>query len=216
MPTRFPFSAARQEMLRQLSERGIRSGRVLSAMARVRREHFVPLHVEHLAYADRALGIGCSQTISQPYIVALMTDALELSGEENVLEIGTGSGYQTAILAELAASVVSIERHEELSHRAKRVLSDRGYKNVTLIVGDGTAGWPERAPYDRILVAAAASHIPRALEEQLAEGGILVIPLGDNQGQLLQAFRKVDGQMQSMPLSHCRFVPLVGAQEAID
>src|SRR5947209_2777262 len=128
MPTSFPFSASRQEMLRQLHERGIRSGRVLSAMARVRRERFVPHHVEHLAYADRALGIGCSQTISQPYIVALMTEALELSGVENVLEIGTGSGYQTAILAELAGSVVSIERHEELTRRAKQTLSDRGYE----------------------------------------------------------------------------------------
>jgi len=216
MTSNFPFTAAHQEMLRQLNERGIRCGQLLSAMARVPRERFVPLHVEHLAYEDRALPIGFSQTISQPYIVALMTDALELTGAENVLEIGTGSGYQTAILAELAASIVSIERNEQLSRRARRTLSEFKYRNITLITGDGTAGWPERAPYDRILVAAAANHIPSALEEQLAEGGILVIPLGDNQGQLLQAFRKQDGQMRAMPLSHCRFVPLVGAQAAVE
>ena len=165
-------------MLRQLAERSIRSTRVLAAMDRVPRERFVPEGVRHLAYADRALPIGCNQTISQPYIVALMTEALQLTGGEHVLEIGTGSGYQTAILAELAASVVSIERHEELSQRAGQVLAELGARNVQLIVGDGTLGWPGRAPYDRILVAAAANEIPPALEEQLAEGGILVIPLG--------------------------------------
>ena len=199
-------------MLGQLRQRGIRSSRVLDAMDRVRRERFVPPGVQHLAYADRALPIACSQTISQPYIVALMTEALELTGEERVLEIGTGSGYQTAILAELAAGVVSVELHEDLSRAAGEALDTAGYKNISLVVGDGTLGWPELAPYDRILVAAAARHIPRPLADQLAEGGILVIPIGDPLGQELQAFHKVGGQLQAQWLSGCRFVPLVGAQ----
>ncbi len=207
------FETPRETMLRLLVDRGIKSSRVLAAMNRVPRERFVPNELERLAYADRAVPIGCSQTISQPYIVALMTEALQLTGAEHVLEIGTGSGYQTAILAELAASVVSIERHAELSARAEKVLTGSGYQNVTLVVGDGTHGWPERAPYDRILVAAAARNIPPALEEQLAEQGILVIPIGDSHGQVLQAFHKVGGVLRPEWLSGCRFVPLVGAQE---
>ncbi len=213
MSSRSQFELARQAMLRQLAKRRIRSTRVLAAMDRVPRERFVPLGVRHLAYADRALPIGCSQTISQPYIVALMTEALQLSGVEHVLEIGTGSGYQTALLAELAASVVSVERHEELSRQAELTLAECGYQNVTLVVGDGTLGWPERAPYDRILVAAAALAIPPALTEQLAEGGTLVIPVGERESQVLQAFHKVAGQLHAEPLSPCRFVPLIGAQE---
>ena len=200
-------------MLQHLAAHGIQSPRVLAAMDRVPREHFVPEEVRHLAYADRAVPIGCSQTISQPYIVALMTEALELTAADHVLEIGTGSGYQTAILAELAGSVVSIERHAELSELAARALADCGYTNVTLVIGDGTLGWPPQAPYDRILVAAAAAHIPPALEEQLADGGTLVIPIGDTQGQLLQAVHKVGGKLYAEPLSGCRFVPLVGAQD---
>jgi protein-L-isoaspartate(D-aspartate) O-methyltransferase len=207
------FERAKQAMLRQLTERKILSTRVLAAMDRVPRERFVPEGVRHLAYADRALPIGCDQTISQPYIVALMTEALQLTGVEHVLEIGTGSGYQTAILAELAASVVSIERHVELSQRAARVLAELGVQNVKLIVGDGTLGWPERAPYDRILVAAAAHEIPPALEEELAEGGTLVIPLGGSQSQMLEAHHRVAGRLHVEQLSGCRFVPLVGAQD---
>ncbi len=199
-------------MLEQLADRDIRSQQVLSAMARVPRQRFVPEGVRHLSYADRALPIACDQTISQPYIVALMTEALELTGSEHVLEIGTGSGYQTAVLAELAASVVSVERHADLSHEAQRVLDELGYANVKLVVGDGTLGWPEDAPYDRILVAAAAAHIPPALEEQLAERGILVIPVGASDGQMLQAYRKIGGRLHAEPLSGCRFVPLIGAQ----
>ncbi|MEX0675689.1 MAG: protein-L-isoaspartate(D-aspartate) O-methyltransferase [Pirellulales bacterium] len=209
-----PYRAARDEMLRQLSERGVQSSRVMAAMAHVPRERFVPPQVEHMAYADRALPIACEQTISQPYIVALMTDALELAGDERVLEIGTGSGYQTAILAELAASVVTIERHAELSRGARRVLDELGYANVTFIVGDGTVGWSEQAPYDRILVAAAATRVPPALEAQLAEGGTLVIPVGSSEGQMLEAYHKVGGKLYTEPLSGCRFVPLVGAQQA--
>jgi protein-L-isoaspartate(D-aspartate) O-methyltransferase len=207
---------ARLAMVRHVEAHGIRSQKVLSAMARVARERFVPRDVEQLAYADRAVPIGCSQTISQPYIVALMSEALQLSGAERVLEIGTGSGYQTAILAELAGDVVSLERHEELSRAAEVVLRECGYRNVTLVVGDGTLGWHERAPYDRILVAAAASHVPPALEEQLVDGGILVIPIGDSQGQVLQAFHKTGGRLHAQSLSSCRFVPLVGAQDGTE
>lgn len=203
---------ARHDMLRLLAERGITSSRVLAALAAVPRERFVPEGVQHLAYADRALPIACDQTISQPYIVALMTDALDLSGNEHVLEIGTGSGYQAAVLAELAASVVSVERHAELSRRAAEVLADCGFTNVTLVVGDGTLGWPEKAPYDRILVAAAAAQVPPALEAQLAEGGRLVIPIGSSEGQVLQVCRKIGGKLHAQALSGCRFVPLVGAQ----
>ena len=213
MYTEHQHRAARDEMLRQLSERGVHSTRVLAAIAHVPRERFLPPDVQHMAYADRALPIACEQTISQPYIVALMTDALELDGDERVLEIGTGSGYQTAILAELAASVVSVERHAELSRDAKGVLDELGYTNVTLIVGDGTVGWPQQAPYDRILVAAAAARVPPALEEQLAEGGTLVIPVGTSEGQMLQAYHNVGGKLYGEPLSGCRFVPLVGAQK---
>jgi protein-L-isoaspartate(D-aspartate) O-methyltransferase len=207
------FEPARQAMLSQLVKRGIRTPRVLVAMDRVPRERFLPEELWDLAYADRAVPIGSEQTISQPYIVALMTEALQLSGTEHVLEIGTGSGYQTAILAELAARVTSIERHAELSERAAAALEQGGYSNVELIVGDGTLGWPERAPYDRILVAAAAQRVPPALGEQLVEGGILVIPLGESNSQVLESLHKVGGRLHGQTLSGCRFVPLVGAEE---
>jgi protein-L-isoaspartate(D-aspartate) O-methyltransferase len=206
-----PYRTARDAMLLQLRQRDIRSGRVLAAMASVPRERFVPAELCAMAYADRALPIACEQTISQPYIVALMSEALDLSGGEHVLEIGTGSGYQTAILAELAGSVVTVERHAELSRNAQLLLDELGYKNVTFHVGDGTQGRAEHAPYDRILVAAAAARVPPALERQLAEGGTLVIPLGTSEGQVLQAHRKIDGQLRAEPLSGCRFVPLIGA-----
>ena len=199
----------RHAMIDQLVAQGIRDPRVLEAMERVPRHEFVPRGVEHLAYADRAVPIGSEQTISQPFIVALMTEALQLTGAEHVLEIGTGSGYQAAVLAELAHDVVSIERHGELSERAQAALSAGGYTNVKLIVGDGTQGYAAEAPYDRILVAAASSHVPPALAEQLAEGGILVIPLGDSESQVLEALHKRGGKLHSQQLSGCRFVPLV-------
>jgi protein-L-isoaspartate(D-aspartate) O-methyltransferase len=142
-----------------------------------------------------------------------MTQALELSGRESVLEIGTGSGYQTAVLAELAAKVVTIERHAELSAEAARVLGTLGYKNVTLVVGDGTLGWPADAPFDRIIVTAAAAKLPDPLFAQLREGGILVIPVGTADSQALVAVRKVEGQPQATELSGCRFVPLVGSEQ---
>jgi protein-L-isoaspartate(D-aspartate) O-methyltransferase len=208
------FDSDRRSMVtEQLAERGIRNSRVLSAMERVPRERFVAEGQDDQAYADRALSIECGQTISQPYIVALMSEALQLEGAEKVLEIGTGSGYQTAVLAELAGQVVTIERHRELSERAAVVLAGLGYENVKFLVGDGSEGWPALSPYDRIIVTAAAADAPPALIEQLAEGGVLVIPLGDKEGQVLEALRKVNGRLQSTALSGCRFVPLVGQFE---
>jgi protein-L-isoaspartate(D-aspartate) O-methyltransferase len=207
------LQTARQHMLdRQLRARGIIDQRVLAAMAKVPRERFVAEWLRDEAYADRALAIDCSQTISQPYIVGLMTQALDLSGWETVLEVGTGSGYQAAILAELAREVITIERHPQLAEQARGVLSELGYQNVTVVVGDGTLGWPERAPFDRIMVTAAAAACPPLLFDQLAEGGILVIPLGGRDYQTLRAIRKVAGRPEAISLSACRFVPLVGSQ----
>jgi protein-L-isoaspartate(D-aspartate) O-methyltransferase len=207
------LQAAKERMLRkQLRRRGIHDRRVLAAMAKVPRERFIDAELRNEAYADRALAIGCNQTISQPYIVGLMTQALELSGVETVLEIGTGSGYQTAILAELAREVVSVERHAELSRRAAEVLTDLGYRDVTLVVGDGTLGQPERSPFERIIVTAAAAECPSSLFGQLVEEGILVIPLGGPDHQILQAIRNRGGRTKVQNLSPCRFVPLIGAQ----
>jgi protein-L-isoaspartate(D-aspartate) O-methyltransferase len=206
--------AARQKMVaEQLERRGIHDPRVLAAMAKVRRDLFVPIDEQAAAYADRALSIDCGQTISQPYIVALMTEALELTGSEMVLEIGTGSGYQTAVLCELARWVTSIERHAELSELANVALKSLCYANYTLIVGDGTYGWREDAPYDRIVVTAAAQRMPQAIFDQLKEGGILVIPLGPSEAQVLQAIRKANSEPVARDLSGCRFVPLVGSEE---
>jgi protein-L-isoaspartate(D-aspartate) O-methyltransferase len=185
----------------------------LAAMGKVPRERFVLADAYDQAYADRALPIGCGQTISQPYIVALMTQALELSGRERVLEIGTGSGYQTAVLAEVVREVVSIERHAALSRQAGAILAELGYRNVELIVGDGSQGDRQRAPFDRIIVTAAPAEVPSALVEQLAEGGILVIPVGVADYQVLEAIRKVDGQPRITVLSGCRFVPLIGSND---
>jgi protein-L-isoaspartate(D-aspartate) O-methyltransferase len=210
------FAESRQAMITdQLARRGITGPRVLAAMAHIPRERFVEPGQENQAYEDRALAIECDQTISQPYIVGLMTQTLELRGDEKVLEIGTGRGYQTALLAELAARVVSIERHAALSHKAADVLAELGYENVRLVVGDGSSGWPDEAPYDRIIVTAAASQVPDALFAQLREGGIMVIPTGDRENQTLVAIRKVEGQRQSTALSGCRFVPLVGQFEPV-
>ena len=205
--------AARRMMVeQQLRKRGIKSPGVLAAMAKVPRERFIQKISMDEAYADRALTIDCGQTISQPFIVALSTEALELSGTEHVLEVGTGSGYQAAILAELVRRVVSIERHGELSARAREVLTGLGYDNVTFCVADGTRGWLDAAPYDRILVTAAALTCPPALWDQLVEGGIMVIPIGTSENQVLQAKRKVKGKSQSTNLTGCRFVPLISEQ----
>ena len=206
-----PYALAVEQMLRkQLRRRGIHDPRVLAAMASVPREQFVPEALRDLAYADRALGIDCGQSISQPYIVALMTQSLQLSGGEKVLEIGTGSGYQTAILAQTAREVVSIERFEGLSRQAEEVLKRLGCRNITLLVGDGSRGDAARAPFDRIVVTAAATECPPALFEQLVEGGMLVMPLGGAEHQTLQAMRKIGRASEVWPLCECRFVPLVG------
>lgn len=200
----------RQMLDEQLVGRGIGSPRVLFAMSQIPRELFVPEPLRDSAYADRALPIECDQTISQPYIVALMTEALELSGGERVLEIGTGTGYQTAVLAELAQWVTTIERHAELSRLAGARLRALGYDNVTFVVGDGSLGWSDNAPYDRIVVTAAAPSHSHALFEQLVEGGIMVAPIGPHASQTLQQIRKIAGRAQVRNLGGCRFVPLVG------
>lgn len=204
-----PDAARRAMIEHQLRGRGIRNERVLAAISRVPRERFVPAAMADSAYADSALPIDCSQTISQPIIVAMMTDALQLAGGEKVLEIGTGSGYQAAILAELAAEVFSIERHAELSRQAGEHLASLGYRNVSLRVGDGSLGWPEEAPFDRIIITAGADECPPRLWEQLREGGVLVGPFGPLSDQALYEIHKVAGQPQSRFLTACRFVPLV-------
>jgi protein-L-isoaspartate(D-aspartate) O-methyltransferase len=208
-------AAQRRRMIEtQLLARGISSPRVLEAMQNVPREAFMPAAWREEAYADRAAPIDCGQTISQPYMVALMTEALHLTGEERVLEIGTGSGYQTAVLSQLAREVYSVERHAELSRQAEKVLNQLGCRNVHLIVGDGTKGYPPAAPYDRIIVTAAADELPPALAEQLADNGWLVVPLGNDDHQILQALHKRGDELHPQSLTPCRFVPLVPEREA--
>jgi len=195
---------------RQLRARGIVDERVLAAMAQVPREQFVPDDVRESAYDDAALPIGCGQTVSQPYVVALICQELALDGDERLLDVGTGSGYQAAVLAELAAEVHSIERLPELAARARRALAAAGYERVTVHVGDGTLGLPEYAPYGGIAVAAAAPEVPMALWRQLEEGARLVLPLGSRRRQRLCAIeRSTDGPrlLEQVPV---RFVPLVG------
>jgi protein-L-isoaspartate(D-aspartate) O-methyltransferase len=197
---------------RHLKPRDIRDSAVLAVMDRIPREQFAGTSSLADAYADRALPIECGQTISQPYMVAVMTESLDLTGDERVLEIGTGSGYQTAVLAELAAHVYSIERHARLSDRAAERLRALGYTNCTLHVGDGTVGWAEQAPFDRIMVTAATQKCPPSLFEQLREGGILVGPFGADDYQTLQVIRKVGGEPYARAVTGCRFVPLIGAE----
>jgi protein-L-isoaspartate(D-aspartate) O-methyltransferase len=196
----------------QLVARGIRDMRVLDAMRRVPRHEFVEHETQELAYADRALPIGDGQTISQPYMVAAMTEALRLQGRERVLDVGTGSGYQAAILAELAGEVVTIERRPELADAARERLAALGYRNIRVVVGDGSVGYVEDAPYDGILVAAASPRVPESLKQQLADGGRLVIPVGPpDQQRLTMVTRDGDGFVESVH-EGCVFVPLVGAE----
>jgi protein-L-isoaspartate(D-aspartate) O-methyltransferase len=207
-------------LVRRLIELGIRDPRVLAAFARVPRKSFVPEDAQPAADADRPLDIGYGQTISQPYIVAAMTEALRLEGNEKVLEIGTGSGYQTAILCELlplASKVRTVEIVPELSWRAQRVLRELGYESFELRVGDGALGWPEAAPYDAILVAAAPAVVPKALLEQIAPGGRLVIPVGatpDKQELQLWNRDPATGALGCKVLMQVRFVPLTGSSTA--
>jgi protein-L-isoaspartate(D-aspartate) O-methyltransferase len=206
-------AVARERMVeRQLRGRGIGDERVLEAMARVPRELFVPLELRRHAYEDGAIPIGYGQTISQPYIVAIICSLLALQGPEHVLDVGTGSGYQAAVLAELAADVTTIERVPELAERARAALTEARSANVDVRVGDGSLGVPEQAPFDGIAVAAAAPTIPERLYEQLADGGRLVLPRGSLMGQdLVQVMKTPDGPVERASVP-CRFVPLLGQQ----
>jgi protein-L-isoaspartate(D-aspartate) O-methyltransferase len=198
-------------IVRQLQARGISDLRVLRAMARFARERFVPPSERRHATADKALPIGLDQTISQPFIVAVMTLELALTGTERVLEVGTGSGYQTAILSQLAAEVFTVERHRVLSLRARSVLDGLDITNVHYRIGDGSLGWPDEAPFDRILVTAAAPAVPPALFAQLVEGGLLIAPLGPESEQYITTVRKKGGRPVSRQVLPCRFVRLIGA-----
>jgi protein-L-isoaspartate(D-aspartate) O-methyltransferase len=204
------YEILRQQMVAsQLRARGIADERVLQAMAQVPRHEFAPEKFRDQAYEDHPLPIGEGQTISQPYIVALMLAVLALSPNDRVLEVGTGSGYVTALLAEISAEVVSIERHASLASSARSVLARMDYRNVTVVDGDGTLGFPERAPYNAIVVSAAAQETPPALLSQLADGGRMIIPVGAAENQQLRLIRMDHGNLQVEFRELCRFVPLI-------
>ncbi|HKT49037.1 MAG TPA: protein-L-isoaspartate(D-aspartate) O-methyltransferase [Candidatus Angelobacter sp.] len=206
------FSAERSAMVEdQLRRRGIHDERLLAAMRRVPRHEFISQEKWEQAYADHPVTIPEQQTTSQPYIIAAMIQAAEIKPRDKVLEVGAGSGYQTALLAELATQVIAVERYATLAASAQGALRRLGYRNVVVVEGDGTLGWEPGAPYDAIIVSAAAPRIPPALLQQLASGGSLVIPIGDAQQQTLQLFRKQqDGMISRTMLEGCRFVPLIG------
>ncbi len=203
------FEAARARLIEHLSSE-IRDKRVLAAMSRVPRERFVPPHSQRLAYEDRPLPIGLDQTISQPFIIALMTEALELTGSEKVLEVGTGSGYQAAILAELAQLVITTERLPALAEKARGVLDSLGYTNIVVHLAEGTLGWQGEAPYDAIMVTAGAPRVVFDLLAQLAIGGRLVIPVGSRYVQELYKITKRKKKNIVQNLGGCRFVSLIG------
>jgi protein-L-isoaspartate(D-aspartate) O-methyltransferase len=209
------FARLRQNMVEtQLMPRGITDQKVLEAFYNVPRHLFVNPELQPEAYNDGPLPIGRAQTISQPYIVALMTESLGLNGNEKILEIGTGSGYQTAILAEIAEHVYTIERFEHLSMKASSLLNSLGYENISYKVGDGSRGWPEEAPFDDILVTAAARRLPEPLLEQLANNSKMVIPVGDTKSQVILVISKDSrGNISKQETVGCRFVPLVEEEE---
>lgn len=203
-------TAARELMVDlQLRARGISDPRVLDAMSRVPRDRFVPEALREQAYEDHPLPIGKGQTISQPYIVAIMLESLQLTPQDKILEVGTGSGYATALLAELAAEVLSIERHAALADNARQVLAVLGYTNAKIFTGDGSLGLPAAAPFNAILVSAAAEDVPTQLLAQLAEGGRMIIPIGRGDSQQLLFIRMINGQPIISPRELVRFVPLV-------
>jgi len=205
------FSRQREQMVNeQLRARGILDERVLGAMSRVPRHEFVADEYREQAYEDHPVPIGEGQTLSQPYIVAIMLQALSLTGPERVLEIGTGSGYQTALLAELAREVYSLERHASLAQSAEEILHRLGYKNVYVRVGDGSQGLAGHAPFEASIVSAAAPRIPSTLFEQLSEGGRMIVPVGPAYAQQLQLVQKQNGERVVELLEGCRFVPLIG------
>lgn len=205
------YAVLRKHMVEeQIASRGIENKRLLDAFYKIERHKFVPAGLVNSAYADFPVPIGEGQTISQPYIVAVMTECLGLSGIEKVLEIGTGSGYQTAILAELAKEIYSIERFEALSKRAQSLLNELGYKNIRMRIGDGTLGWPEEAPFERIIITAACAKVPQPLIEQLKDGGKLILPLGEAYSQALTLVEKKDNELEYKNICSCVFVPLVG------
>jgi protein-L-isoaspartate(D-aspartate) O-methyltransferase len=204
------YGGYRGQLVETLQQKGIRDLAVLHAIRTVPRHLFVPESVRHRAYDDAALPIGSSQTISQPWVQARYLELLKLTGRERVLEIGTGSGYQTALLAMLCAAVFSVERIRALAQRAREALEASGIRNVTVLVGDGTLGWRPFAPYDAILVAAASPEIPTPLLEQLAPGGRMVIPLGDRANQTLTLVRREGDDFRTTTVADVRFVPLLG------
>lgn len=213
MPAHPEYAVARRRMVQeQLSGRGIHDPRVLRIMAAVPRHLFVDPTFSGRAYSDHALPIGQDQTISQPYMVALMTQALRLEGDEKVLEIGTGSGYQTAILAELADRVFTIERIPEIGIAARERLTGMGYSNIIFRIGDGTVGWREMSPFDRVIVTAGAPKIPSFLEEQIRIGGCCVVPVGDASNQSLVRVTRNDTGVREEVLCSCTFVPLIGRE----
>ncbi len=213
-PLTDPFKNKRELMVQtQLVPRGIGDTNVLDAMSSVPRHHFVPERVMHDSYGDHPLPIGEGQTMSQPYIVALMTELLELPGDErlNILEVGTGSGYQAAILAWMGHDVVSVERFDSIARDARDLLDPLEYKGkVTVVIGDGSLGWPEKAPYDRVIITAAAPKIPDETAKQLKTGGILVMPRGDMAVQKMIQMKKGENELRINESIGCRFVPLIG------
>jgi protein-L-isoaspartate(D-aspartate) O-methyltransferase len=205
------FAGQREFMVREhIERRGVRDPRVLDALRAVPRHLFVPSNQRHRAYADGALPIDMEQTISQPYIVALMTELMELKGGETVLEVGTGSGYQAAVLAQIAAQVHSIERHGPLAQAAREVLASLGIKNIQVHTGDGTLGLPEFGPYEAIMVTAAAPKAPQSLLDQLGDGGRLVIPVGGKHSQRLGVWRRKGTRFKQTTITAVVFVPLLG------
>jgi len=210
------FAAEREQMVQQqIVMRGVTAPRLLAALRKVPREAFVPEPVRDLSYTDQPLPIGEDQTISQPYVVAVMTEKLELKPTDRVLEIGTGSGYQAAILAELAAEVYTIEIVESLGKRAEATLQRLGYKNVHVKIGDGYQGWPEHAPFDAVIVTCAPEKVPRPLVEQTKEGGRIIVPVGSPNDQQLYLLQKSEGRLEQRAILPVLFVPMTGEAEKV-